>query len=168
MEEHKEVPPGFVDISSADPQIQKDYEVALGAFLLAFNQIESTVNDIIFLALQKSERLDIFKRVNDGSFNQKLTALDLISLSHPQALPKTVLEELRDLSGHRNILAHGHFHQNPFDGSYEIVTPRNRQQRCIPVTQLDQLSKRADRAFDNLRYADACFSFDDLDADENS
>ena len=159
MEDQDEVAPEFFDVPSADPQIQKDYEAALGAFLVAFNRIENAVNDIIVLALQKSERQDILKHLSNDLFHRKLTTLDLISLAYSRPLPKTVVNELRDLASQRNDLAHGHFHQNPFDGSYKIVAKR----KPFPMStdQLNLFTKRADGALDVLRYAQAYFWFDD-------
>ena len=164
MEQDDCTPPGWHDIPAADPRIQKDYESALGAFLVAFTQIENAVSDIIFLALEQANRKDILKRLQGDSFRKKLVTLELISLAHPRPLPKSAIDELHDLAAWRNKLAHGHFHQNPFDGSYEIMTDRKRNPFPMPVMQLQQLTERADRAWDALRYAEAYFSFDDLDA----
>ena len=167
MDQNGRMPPGWDDIPTADPEIQKDYEAALGAFLVAFNHIEKIVNDIIFLALEKAERIDILKRVRGDSFQRKLITLELISLAHPGALlSKSSIEELRDLAASRNGLAHGHFHQNPFDGSYEIVT--DRKAFLMPVTGLKRLTERAESAWDALRHAEAYFSFDALSAEESS
>lgn len=166
MDQNSRMPPGWDDIPAADPQIQKDYEAALGAFLVAFTQVENIVSDIIFLALQKAERKDLLKRVRRDSFQRKLITLELISLAHPRALREVVIGELRHLAGRRNDLAHGHFHQNPFEGSYEIVT--DRKAFLMPVTELKGLTERAESAWNALRYADAYFSFDALDEEENS
>ena len=166
MEQSDKTTLGWHDVPTADPQIQKDYEAALGAFLVAFTQIENTVSDVIFLALEKADRKDILKHLRGDAFRKKLNTLELISLSHPRPLPKSALDELRYLGTRRNELAHGHFHQNPFDGSYEIST--NRKAFPMPVTQLKQLTARADKAWDALRYAEAYFSFDDLDAQQGS
>ena len=38
MEERDQTPPGWYDFPTADPQVQKDYEAALGAFLVTFNR----------------------------------------------------------------------------------------------------------------------------------
>ena len=166
MEQSDQTPPGWHDIPTADPRIQKDYEAALGAFLVAFTRIENTASDIIFLALEQAGRKDILNRLRGDSFRRKLVALELISLAHPRPLPKSAIDELRDLAARRNELAHGHFHQNPFDGSYEILT--DRKALPMPVTQLKQLTERAESAWDTLRYAEAYFSFDDLDEEESS
>ena len=166
MEDKDEAPPALFDMPSADPRIQKDYEAALGTFLVAFNRIENAVNDTIILALQKSERQDILERLRNDSLYRKLTTLDLISLAYSRPLPKTVVNELRELASQRNDLAHGNFHQNPFDGSYEIVT--HQKQFHMSTDQLSLLTKRADRAWDALRYAQAFFWSDDLDAEANS
>jgi hypothetical protein len=34
--------------------------------------------------------------------------------------------ELRQIAGERNNLAHGHFDQNPYDGTYDVVTKSTR------------------------------------------
>ena len=166
MEQSDQTPPGWHDIPTADPRIQKDYEAALGAFLVAFTRIENTASDIIFLALEQAGRKDILNRLRGDSFRRKLVTLELISLAHPRPLQKSAIDELRDLAARRNELAHGHFHQNPFDGSYEILT--DRKALPMPVTQLKQLTERAESAWDTLRYAEAYFSFDDLDEEESS
>ena len=166
MERGDQTPPGWHDIPIADPQIQKDYEATLGAFLVAFTQIENTVSDIIFLALEQAERKDILNRLRGDSFRRKLVTFELISLAHPRPLPKSAIDELRDLAARRKDLAHGHFHQNPFDGSYEILT--DRKSLLVPAMQLKQLTERAESAWDALRYAEAYFSFDDLDEQESS
>ena len=166
MKQGDRTPPDWHDIPTADPQIQKDYEAALGAFLIGSTQIENTVSDIIFLALQKAERKDILTRLRGDSFRRKLVTIELISLAHPRPLPKSAIDELRDLAARRNELAHGHFHQNPFDGSYEIVTAR--KALPMPIAHLKQLTERAQIAWDALRYAEAYFSFDNVDEEERS
>lgn len=162
MEDNSQSTSDWHDTPSADPQIQLDYEASLGAFFVAFNRIDNTVSDIIFMALQKSERSDIQKRIGGDSFHRKMITLDLLSLAYPGPLPRKLIDELRDLASRRNFLAHGHFHQNPFDGSYEIATDRTAGP--MPTTELDQLTGRADNAWNDLRYAQAYFWFDDLDA----
>lgn len=153
------------EFPSADPQIQLDYEAALGAFLVAFNEIEHAVDYIIFLALQKSKREDILKHLSADSFRRKLVALDLISLAYSKELPKKLVDELRDLATCRNRLAHGHFHQNPFDGSYEIVTTRHHLD--MPIRQVERLTKRAQKASDTLRHAQLQYELDDPTNDES-
>ena len=167
MEERDQTPHGWHDIPTADPQIQKDYEAALGAFLVTFNRIENTTNEIIHLALQTSERQDILKHIKDDFFNRRLVTLDLLSLTFPRPFSKDVIDELRHLTNARNHLAHGHFDQNPFDGEYEVVTGKNKR-RAMPVTAIQSLTKRAEAAWDKLRCIEAYFSFADLDEEQNS
>lgn len=166
MNKQKKTHSGHDDIPSADPQIQKDYEAALGAFLVVFNLIENTVNDVIVMALQQSERQDILQRLKGDSFSRKLATLDLISLTYSQPLPKTLVDELRDLSTHRNNFAHGHFDQNPFDGDYKIVTDRKKKLISMPIAQLNLLTERAETACDAIGYAQAFFEFYNLAAEK--
>ena len=167
MAENSPTPPGWIDEPYADPQIQKDYEAALGAFLVVFNAIENTINDIIVLALQKSGRADILKQLDNDSFNRKLTTLDLISVAYPTAVPQSVTNQLRNLATQRNRLAHGHFDQNPFDGTYQVVTSRSGP-KPIPVPQIQTLTEHAETVWEKLRFADAYFFFYDLVAENSS
>ena len=166
MDQKDPKPPDCDDTPTADPQIRRDYEATLGTFLVVFTRIENTVSDIICLALKQAERKDILNRLRGDSFRRKLVTLELISLAHPRPLPRSTIEELRGLAARRNELAHGHFHQNPFDGTYDIVTDR----KAFPmsVTQLKQLTERAETAWDALRYAEAYFSFDALYEEQKS
>ena len=70
MQDQNEAAPGHDSTPSANPQIQKDYEAALGAFLVVFNRIENTVNDVIVLALRKSKRLDILTNLKRDPFSR--------------------------------------------------------------------------------------------------
>jgi hypothetical protein len=67
---------------------------------------------------------------------------------------------MREIAGERNKLAHGHFDQNPFDGSYDVVT-KNNTRSSYSVEDLDRLTAKADRSIDELRYASAYYEFSD-------
>ena len=167
MEERDQTPPGWHDIPTADPQIQKDYEAALGAFLVTFNRIENITNEIIHLALYDSERPDILQHIKNDSFSRRLVTLDLLSLAFPRPFSRDLIDKLRQLANARNRLAHGHFDQNPFDGEHTVVTSRNKR-LTMPVTDIQSLTRRAEAAWDKLGYVEAFFWFDDLDEKQSS
>jgi hypothetical protein len=144
----------------ADPQIQKDYEAALGAFLVVFNAIENSVSDLIHLALKKSDRKEIAKFINGDNFFRKLIVLDLLTIAQPRIASKMLIEKLRALGTERNNLAHGHFDQNPFDGNYQVVT--NRKTRSIPIEQISKLTERAESACNELRDSVTFFHVEEL------
>lgn len=155
-----DAPQGWDDEPSANPQIQKDYEAALGAFLVVFNAIENEMSDIIILALKKAGREEIYGSLNQNGFARKVTTLELLSVAYPQAASQTLLKELRNLAGERNNLAHGHFDQNPLDGSYQIVA--GKKVLSVPIEQIVELRKRAEKVWDELRSSAAFFWFDDI------
>jgi hypothetical protein len=72
---NEEAPPDGYDEPSADPRIQKNYEAALGEFLVTFNRIENAVSDVIVLALEKAERNDILGSMSGDTFAQKVLSL---------------------------------------------------------------------------------------------
>ena len=157
---------GYDDQLSADAsQIQGEYEAAVGAFLVTFNGIENTINEIIYLAMQKCERPNILKQLENDSFSRKLTTLELISLAFPKVAKKRLTDELRCIASQRNDLAHGYFKQNPFDGSYEIVT--RGKSRSKSAAEIDRLTERAGKCWHDLRYGVAHFEFEELVENES-
>lgn len=60
---------------------------------------------------------------------------------------------MKQIARERNTLAHGHFDQNPFDGSYDIVVKNVRA--SYSAERLDGLTDKADKALHALRYASA-------------
>jgi hypothetical protein len=154
------IPPDWYDEPSADPKIQKDYEAALGAFLVIFNSIENVVSDLICLTLKKFDRENLLKSLEGDLFHRKLITLDLLSIAYPRVASNLLIEELRCLGAKRNNLAHGHFDQNPFDGSYQIVT--SRKAIPMPIAQILALTVRAEKAWNELRNSQVFFEVNDL------
>ena len=150
---------GWNDEPSADPQIQKDYEAALGEFLVAFNRIENTVSDIIVLALKKAGREEILGSMAWDTFDRKIRNLELISLRFQEIASLRLIAELRALGTERNQLAHGHFEQNPVDGSYVVVNRKN--SRLKPVEEIRVFTERTKKADHQLRFFVARDCFED-------
>ncbi len=150
------------DEAFADPKIQKDYEAALGQFLVAFNRIENVVGDVIVGALKKAGREEILGLMKGEMFARKVLILDLVSMHFPETACWTLTNELRSLGSERNKLAHGHFDQNPFDGSYHVVTSKKRLK--MPLETIRKLTERAEKAYEQLYTAS--FWFEDERTDE--
>jgi hypothetical protein len=154
------------DEPSADPKIKKDYEAALGAFLLAFNRMDNTVSDVIVLALKKAGREEIPKSIaEEDRFARKVQNLDLISLRFPEIASQSLLGELRALGSERNNLAHGYFDQNPFGGGYDVVARQRRLE--VSVEKIHALAERAEKAYLQVRRFEAHFWHEDLTTDSN-
>ncbi len=157
------------DDPSEDPHLQKpDYEAALGCFLVAFNRIENMVSEVIYLALEKSGRKDVYAHLAGDMFNRKVVALELISLRYPEVANIGMIKELRALGSERNNLAHGHFDGNPFDGSFRIVT--NKRSLDMPIAKVIRLAAQAEEFAEQYDTVRVGFWFDDLDElpEENS
>ena len=58
-------------------------------------------------------------------------------------------------------MAHGHFDQNPFDGSYDVVAKNVRAN--YPVESLDALTEKATKAWEMLRDSQLYFHFKDVE-----
>src|SRR5579871_3414523 len=137
------------DTPWASPEIQEAYEAALGRFLLAFNRLDDLMSEVIGRMLHALKRDDLVTRCTPKNFAFKLLILDLLKTStEGKVLADVPIDLMKQVAGERNVLAHGHFDQNPFDGTYKVVTTRVRKE--YPVSVLDALTSKADKAWDAL------------------
>lgn len=148
------------DTPRASPEIQETYEAALGRFLLVFNRIDTLLSECLSRMLVALKRDDLVGRCTRTDFAFKLLLLDLLkSSTKSNVMADVPIDLMKQLARDRNILAHGHFDQNPFDGSYEVVTTRVRVE--YSAAQLDDLAIKAKIAWKALRQVQAYFDFDD-------
>jgi hypothetical protein len=144
----------------ADPQIQIDYERALGQFLVRFNKVENLISDIIPQALMNTGSEHLLAHVKGDLFARKLITLELALDKALRTGSRRLFDELRELNSRRNDLAHGHFDQNPVDGDYVIVT--SKKTRDVPITLIQRLADRVEKAWHELRHLEATFMFADV------
>ena len=115
------------DIPFASPEIQANYEAALGRFILEFNRVDNLLTQIIATILGRLKRPELVADCTSREFSRKLLVFDLLkSSTEGQGIKDIVVPSLREIAHERNKLAHGHFDQNPYDGSYEVVTKSTR------------------------------------------
>ncbi|RZN20037.1 hypothetical protein [Bradyrhizobium sp. Leo121] len=151
---------GDDDVPWASPEIRLRYEAALGRFILSFNELDNRLTEIIETTLKRIGRNDLVKSCTNQNFALKLLVLDLLkSSSEGAAIANVPVTLMKQIAGERNTLAHGHFDQNPFDGSYDIVAKNVRA--FYSVERLEELTANADKALEALRYASAVYDFGD-------
>lgn len=111
------------DIPSADPAIRQNYEAALGRFILAHNEIDRHLTLLLEKCVAELGNPIALRDFTKGMFKVRLDRLAVL-----QAMPVDLrlngldLAEITDLNEERNKVAHGHFEQNIYDGSYELIT----------------------------------------------
>lgn len=151
------------DPPMADPQIMLNYQAALGAFLVSFNALENELGRALELAIDKMGATKLAERCSEASMEQKIVYLEFLGLTREGAAAASVdLDRLRDLNRQRNALAHGHVHQNPFDGSFEQIGVRKGAfKQPISTEQLRSLHRRCEEAWDDMRHVSISFYFDD-------
>lgn len=146
------------DVPWASPEIRQEYEAALGRFILAFNELDNLLTEIIETTLERLDRNDLVKVCKQQNFALKLLTLDLLKSSREgAAIADVPIPLMKQVAGERNTLAHGHFDQNPFDGSYDIVVKNIRA--SYSAERLDGLTVMADKALQALRHASAVYDF---------
>ncbi|MBY0334390.1 MAG: hypothetical protein K2X49_27350 [Acetobacteraceae bacterium] len=154
------------DIPWASPEIQRDYEAALGSFILAFNRVDHDLGVVLVQAFDQAGIEILAERfVRRAGFKERLELAKLFS-QHPAGtyLKGICVDRLRVLSEHRNTLAHGHFDQNPFDGDFKIVERKKIKE--YPAEQIQQLTREIDQIWDSIRLAEAQYIFADVSIEE--
>lgn len=146
-------------ITWADPAIRTDYEAALGRFMLAYNEADYLLSRVIAAELSKRGLNELGAAAAKGQFAQRLEKLEILMSttmqSHLSALP---VAELRSLNADRNNLAHGHFDQNPYDGSYKVVLVA--KTRDYPVSRILELADGLTQIVVAMRTAEVQYDFD--------
>lgn len=109
----------------ADPAIRLEYESALGAFILAFNESDYFTGRLLSAELARSQRGHLYDPEHD--FSARLALLEGIApmADNLRGLPFALL---RSIATVRNKLAHGHFNQNPFGGDYKLIVREKHRQ----------------------------------------
>ena len=72
------------------------------------------------------------------------------------------IEEMRKIAAIRNFLAHAHFDQNPFDGTYELIPPKSDKkpsERHLKEEAIRKWTQNADKAWFRLRSSEAHYWF---------
>jgi hypothetical protein len=150
-----------IDIPFADPAIRTDYEAALGQFIFAFNEVDYRLSQVIRSELSQRGFPDLAATASNGPFAQRLTTLEMLATSPKGSrLSASPVRRLRSLNADRNNLAHGHFDQNPFDGSYAIVLAK--KTRDYPVACIRALAAELTQIAELLRHTEILYDFEDL------
>ena len=128
------------DIPWADPSIRTDYEAALGRLILAHNEVDLRVTQLIERCLDRLDNPPPMRRLTHGMLGERLRSLDLLkALPINLELDRVDLSKLHQLNNDRNVVAHGHFEQNPFDGDYVLIG-RKKRIEDYPTERLDRIT----------------------------
>lgn len=151
----------------ADPQIRRDYEAALGSFILAFNEVDFRLTAMVARFARKIAGDELVKQFTEGDFPRRVANLRLLqAVASEPNLRAIDCDKLMSLNGERNVLAHGHFDQNPFDGSYVV---QNRKKVAeYPIGRVVALAEQLIVQASSLRKLDILFDFDDLTEDSDT
>ena len=92
-------------IAWADPAIRTEYEAALGRFILAFNEADYRLSQVIAAELAKLGHSDLAETATKGNFAQRLEKLELlVSSTKDQQLSALPVTKLRSFNTDRNTL----------------------------------------------------------------
>lgn len=106
----------------ADPKIRMEYEAALGRLILAHNEVDYRLTKALERVVLRLVSDRSLIRFTQGTFDNRLRNLELFQKVAPDSgVVKVDVTELRRLNAIRNDVAHGHFDQNPFDGSFTLI-----------------------------------------------
>jgi RNA polymerase sigma factor (sigma-70 family) len=145
-----ELPEDNDDVPWSSPEIRIAYEAALGRFILEFNRVDYLLGEVIETVMTRLGRKDLTTKCTGWDFWLKVLVLDLLTAStEGNRIRNVPVRLLTQLGSDRNKLAHGHFDQNPFSGSYDVVVRNVRRQ--YPVDALNALTEKATEAWTSLQ-----------------
>jgi hypothetical protein len=141
MDEGEAVDPDwddYIEEPIADPAIRADYQDALGRFIMAHNEVDFWMRGILSKAVKMLAFDGSLNGLAMGDFAQRATNLAVLMKVAPHlALGGVGNNRLAELNGVRNVLAHGHFDQDPYEGTYEIVRQRHKSLKAERLKNLN-------------------------------
>lgn len=148
----------------ADPAIRASYREALGRFIMAHNEVDFWMTGILSKAVKMLAADGNLANLALGDFATRATNLQLLMRTAPHlALGNVGDGRLHELNGTRNILAHSHFDQDPWDGTFEIVKARHRSltEKRLNNLNADSINKGAEELEKIASHMSAVFDFID-------
>jgi len=147
----------------ADPEIQRGYQAALGEFIVSFNRLDADLTKVLRLALGDAGKLGLFPQIRARGYGAKLQALELLQISPTMvAIHGLPIDEMRKIAAIRNFLAHAHFDQNPFDGTYELIPPKSDKkeaERHLKEEAIRRWTEKINGAWSSLRRSEVHYWF---------
>lgn len=128
-------------IEWADPQIRKNYEAALGRLILAHNDLDRFLTRLIECYLGDLGDRPELAKLASGQFDRRLDNLRMLQGIKPDfRIGGVDFDKMKELNRLRNIVAHGHFEQNPSQGDYILITNKATHDD-FSVERLDDITK---------------------------
>jgi hypothetical protein len=124
----------------ADPALRAAYEAALGRLILAHNEVDLRLTQLIERCLKRLGDPAALLKLSKGMFFQRVQNIELLR-AFPIELELSAVNvpKLIELNEHRNVVAHGHFEQNPYDGEYVLIA-RKKQITEYPTERLNEIT----------------------------
>ena len=142
---------GYGDIPWADPAIRTEYEAALGRLILAHNAVDVHLTRLIERCLNKLSNPPELAKLKTGPFAQRLDNLRMLNaISSDLRLQALAFEELAFLNTERNVVAHGHFEQEPHSGEYWLIGNKKTYDD-YSTERLNRITERLDKQAAHLR-----------------
>lgn len=135
-------PTNITELDKALTEQQRDYEAALGAFLVAFNAVEAKAYRIIFDFLALRDLVSFATATAPTTLSKAIEQLKSLKKDFPDELAID-LGVLKELSEFRNKLAHAsymdHLHYDD-DGAikidFQIASHKNKKSEFVPLDAL--------------------------------
>lgn len=138
------------DVPWDDGAIRAEYEAALGAFILAFNEIDYWAAQLLRREMGRRDVEALYRPKDDFGARLK-TLIALAPKSRDSQVAALPFDRIKKISEDRNLVAHGHFDQNPFDGKYSLV--RRHQVERFPTKKMLMRTQEARAIADEMRGA---------------
>lgn len=146
----------------ADPAIRAAYRDALGRLIMAHNEVDFWLSGILAKAVRILAPEGALDELATGDFSARAANIELLMKVAPHlCLGGVGNGRLGELNGVRNILAHGHFDQDRYSGTFEIVNRKHKslQQRRLNNLNAVSINAHASELEDIASHMEAVFAF---------
>lgn len=148
----------------ADPAIREAYRNALGRFIMAHNEVDFWLSGILAKAVRILSPEGTLDSLAMGDFSDRAASIELLMRVAPHlCLGGVGNGRLPELNGVRNVLAHGHFDQDRYTGTFEIVSRKHKslQHRRLNNLNADSINAYAAEMEGIASHMEAVFAFMD-------
>lgn len=149
----------------ADPAIRAGYQSALGRFIMAHNEVDFWMSAILEKSVQIIASDGSLNHLALGDFATRATNLVLLMRVAPHlCLGGVGNGRLLQLNGMRNSLAHGHFDQDRYSGTYEVVKRKHNsfQLRRFSDLNIESVNAAAEELEAIARHMEGVHDFMDV------
>lgn len=119
---------------------RSEYDGALGAYLVLFNRLEVQASEVHFAALHRLDLTHLFRP--EAKLIERLVPMEIAFTA--LRWPKPDFAAIRGINGKRNDIAHGHVHQDPNTGDWQMEDSQKIKRGVSEIGEYSGMTRESD------------------------